>query len=75
MGPSLVSAYQFLYILSAYTAEAGDLDEPDSAKPALRVSYIGPPGLNRMDTAPAYVDWRASSKTPAIMSTVLTAIS
>ncbi len=44
---------------------SGGLDEPYSAKPALPSSDTGPPArLHRMDTVPAYVDWRACTATP-----------
>ncbi len=35
-----------------------------SAKPAQRSSHTGPPTRHRMDTVPAYVDWRACTATP-----------
>jgi hypothetical protein len=45
--------------------EAGVLEEPDSAKPAQLSSHTGPPSyICRMDTVPAYVDWRACTATP-----------
>jgi hypothetical protein len=42
------------------------LDEPYSAKPAQQSGHTAPPppGLHRMDTVPAYVDWRACTDTP-----------
>jgi hypothetical protein len=46
------------------TAEAGVLDEPYSAKPAQRSShYYRPARIYRMDTVPAYEDWRACAAT------------
>jgi hypothetical protein len=36
----------------------GVLDAPYSAKPYQLCSNTSPPGYYRMDTVPAYVDWR-----------------
>ncbi len=48
---------------SAKKPGLGVLDKPYSAWPAQRSSYTGPPGY-RMDTVPAYVDWRPCTSTP-----------
>jgi hypothetical protein len=44
-------------------SEAVALDEPYSAMPAHRSSHRHA-RLQRMDTAPGYVDWRACTATP-----------
>ncbi len=51
-------------VLILLTPEVKVLDEPYSAKPAQLGSHTGAARLHSIDTAPAYVDWRASTATP-----------